>query len=135
MHVLKAGPRRLGVSAVVVAMVALLVGGCASSAQVPEAQVSAAIAASNTSVQQAEQAGAQNYAPLELRQAQQKLEEARQAVAEGETLKAQRLAEKAQVDAQLAEAKTRSAKAQEAVDELNETIRALREEIERGRNQ
>lgn len=110
----------------------LWLGGCASS-QPPEEAVSANLAAAQTAVGQADQAGAATYAALEVRNARQKLEQAQQAMERGDRTLAQRLAEQAAVDAELAQVKSRSAKAQQAVTELQESIRVLREEIERNR--
>lgn len=82
-------------------------------------------------IQQAEQLDADEFAPLEIRQARIKLEQAYQAVDEKEYEKAMDLAEQARVDAELAQAKARSAKAVAAVAELRESIRVLKSEIER----
>lgn len=88
-----------------------------------------------TAVRQAEQAGAREYAPLELRAATKKMEEAEAAVEAGDTRKARLLVEKAEVDAQLAQAKALSAKSEAAVEELRETIQTLRDEIQRNERQ
>ncbi|MEX0680507.1 MAG: DUF4398 domain-containing protein [Balneolales bacterium] len=82
-------------------------------------------------IQQAEQQGADDYAPLEIRDAKIKLGLAREAVEAKEYDKAIRLAEHARVDAELAQAKAQSGKAEEAVAELRESIRVLKAEIER----
>ncbi len=89
------------------------------------------IARSQAAINQAEQVGARNYAPLEIREARKKLEEARNLIEQKEYEKARRLAGEAEVDAELAETKTLSEKAQKAVRELRESIKILREEIER----
>ena len=81
---------------------------------------------------QAEQVGAREFAPLELRNANKKLEEAQVVAREKKGGKrAMQLVQQALVDAELAEMKSLSAKAQSAVDELHESIRTLREEFER----
>lgn len=85
-------------------------------------------------IQQAEQLGAEDYAPLEIRDARIKLEQAREAVKEENYDKAIRLAEHARVDAELAQIKARSGKAQKEVTELRESIRVLKAEIERNQN-
>lgn len=115
-----------------VASVALVVtiGACRSAGPPPTTQMAQA----RTAVQQAEEAGAIEYAGMEFRRAQQKLEEARAAVADKKHARARRLAEQASVDAELAAAKTRTAKAEEAVEELRESIRVLQQEASRGRN-
>lgn len=85
-------------------------------------------------IEQAEQVGAEEYAPLELRNAGIKLEQARAASEAKEYEKAIRLAEQARVDAELAEVKALSAKSQKAAAELKESIRVLQQELERKNN-
>ncbi len=82
-------------------------------------------------IQQAEQAGANDHAPLEIREARKKLEQAQKAVEDKEYEHALRLLEHARVDAELAQMKTLSAQSQKIVAELRENIRTLREEIGR----
>lgn len=82
-------------------------------------------------IQQAEQLGATDYAPLEIRNANIKLGLAREAVKNEKYEKAIKLAEHARVDAELAQAKARSGKAKKEVAELRESIRVLKAEIER----
>lgn len=77
--------------------------------------------------------GAEEYAPLEIREARQKLDRARELMDDKENKRAKMLIEQALVDAELAEAKSLSSKAQRAVDELQETIETLRAEIERNK--
>lgn len=109
-----------------VACLVLAVGACASTD----------IAAPDTTeaesmIKQAQEAGAQEYAPVELRNAREKVEQAKALVEQEENAKAMRLTKEASVDAELAMIKARSAKAQEAVKQLQETIKTLKEEIER----
>lgn len=87
-----------------------------------------------TSIKQAEQVGAENYAPLELREARKKLEKAREMVSQEKYEEAELVAEKAMVDAELAQIKTLSSKSQQAVDQLRESIRVLQEEIRKNIN-
>lgn len=82
-------------------------------------------------INQAEQVGARDYAPLEFREAKKKLEKAQELIEQKKYEQAARLSDEAEVDAQLAEAKTLSGKAQKAVRELREGIKALKQEIER----
>lgn len=82
-------------------------------------------------INQAEQVGARDYAPLEIREAKKKLEKAQELIEQKKYEQAARLSDEAEVDAQLAEAKTVSGKAQKAVRELRESIKALKQEIER----
>jgi hypothetical protein len=110
------------------ALLALLVSGC-TSARVPPPDLSGP----RSAVADADQAGAAEAAPLELRNARLKLEQAQSAINRGDFERARIFAEQAQVDAKYAEARARSVRAQNAVDELRESIRVLREEIERSR--
>ena len=74
---------------------------------------------------------AAEHAPLQLRQAEDKLAEARAAARDDDKYgTARRLAEQAQVDAQVALAESEKAQAKENFDELSRTVRALEEEIE-----
>ncbi|MCH8569663.1 MAG: DUF4398 domain-containing protein [Balneolales bacterium] len=82
-------------------------------------------------IQQAEQDGAEEYAPLEIREAKIKLNLAREAVEKEEYEEAILLAEQARVSAELAQVRAQSGKAQKAVAELRESIRVLKAEIER----
>ena len=102
-------------------------GGC-SSVQPPTATVSQA----QLAVREADQSKASQYAPLELRKAQEKLAEAEKAMRNEEYLKARRLAEAALVDARLAESKANSEIARQNAAELRKTIESLRAETERG---
>ncbi|MDP3932135.1 MAG: DUF4398 domain-containing protein, partial [Methylococcaceae bacterium] len=95
--------RSIGVTAVA----AVLVAGCAS-IPAPTEQ----IAVSKAAVDSATSAGGNEFAPVQLQSALEKLNAAERAMAEEENLKARQLAEQAQVDAQLAAATARAAKAQ-----------------------
>jgi PBP1b-binding outer membrane lipoprotein LpoB len=114
--------RSIGVTAVV----ALFISGCAS-IPAPTEQIAVSKAAINT----AASAGGNEFAPLPLKSAMEKMDAAERAMAEEENLKARQLAEQAQVDAQLAAATARSSKAQKAASALQEDNRVLRQEIER----
>ena len=111
----------------------LLLGGCAT-AQPPSPQLTATLATANETVKQAREAGAQEYAPLELQTAEQKLEAAKMAIARKDNERAGWLANEAMVDAKLAEVKARSVKTQAAAQELQDGIEALRQEIARKKN-
>jgi predicted S18 family serine protease len=80
-------------------------------------------------INQADQVGAEEYAPLEIREARKKLQQARELESEEKYEEAKRMAFRAEVDAELAEAKALSEKAQNAVQQLRESIKLLREEI------
>lgn len=107
-------------------IVALFVTSCAST-KPPTQEIAQAEAVIN----QADQVGAQDYAPLEIREARKKLQKAKELVANGKYEKAKRVADRAEVDAELAEAKALSEKAQNAVKQLRESIKLLKEEITR----
>jgi len=81
-------------------------------------------------IEQAERAGAQEYSPLELRFARERLVSAEAVLAEGDGNLARRLADESELDAQLALARTRAAltraelaERQRALDELKNDLR------------
>lgn len=82
-------------------------------------------------INQADQVGAEEYAPLEIRESRKKLQQARELEAKEKYDEAKRLAVRAEVDAELAEAKALSEKAQKAIQQLGASIKLLKEEIER----
>jgi Domain of unknown function (DUF4398) len=100
--------------------------GC-SSVQPPTATVSQA----QLAIRQADQSKASQYAPLELRKAQEKIAQAENAMRNEEYLRARRLAEEALVDARLAESKANSEMARRNAVELQKTIESLRAETQR----
>lgn len=105
---------------------AIFVAGCAST-PAPIEQM----AISRAAVSNASSAGGNEFAPLQLKSAMEKMDSAERAMAEKDYVRARQLAEQARVDAQLAGATARSAKAQKAADALQEDSRVLREEIDR----
>lgn len=111
---------------VLIAITTILMAGCAS-IPAPTEQ----LAVSRAAVASATRDGGNQYAPLELKSAMEKLEAAERAMAAKDYELARRLAEQAQLDAKLAETKTGLAKTQKAVDETQESNRVLREEIKR----
>ncbi|MBS4052013.1 MAG: DUF4398 domain-containing protein [Methylomonas sp.] len=108
------------------AAAAAFVGGCASMPPPTEQ-----MAVSKAAVTGASSAGGNEFAPIPLRAAIEKMAAAEQAMMREDYLRAQRLAEQAQVDAQLAAVTARAAKAQKAASALQEGNRVLREEIDR----
>lgn len=104
----------------------LLLAGC-KSIPAPTDQ----IAASKSAVNDALSAGGNEYAPLPLKSAIEKMEAAERAMGKEDYELAKRLAEQAQIDAQLAGAMARSTKAQKAAEALQESSRVLRQEIDR----
>lgn len=105
---------------------ALFVVGCAT---VPPPIEQVAI--SKAAVNNASSAGGNEFAPVELKSAMEKVAEAERAMATKDYLRARYLAEQAQVDAQLAGAMARSAKAQKAALTVQEDSRVLQQEIDR----
>jgi len=106
--------------------VALGAAGCAT---VPPPTVQMTVA--KASVEAANAAGAQSYAPTELRLANDKLASAQKAMADKEYTAALQFAEEAQTDAQLAVGKTQTAKARQAADAAQVDARVVHEDLER----
>ena len=113
---------RIGVTVAV----AIFMAGCTST-PAPTEQM----AISRAAVSNASSAGGDEFAPLQLKSAMEKMDGAERAMSDNDYVRARQLAEQAQVDAQLAEATARSAKEQKSADALQESNRVLREEIER----
>jgi hypothetical protein len=113
-----------GIGIIIVALT--IMAGCAS---IPEPTEQMAL--SKNAVNNAISEGANEFAPVQLRSAMDKMDAAERAVAEEEYEDAKQLAEQAQVDAQLATSMARAGKAQKTVRELEEGNRTLQQEIER----
>lgn len=112
---------------------AMLITACAStSASKEEMSVaSEQLSIANTHLRSAISAGGNEFAPLQVRSAMDKISNSEKAMTSKDYERARQLAEQAQADAQLAEATARSAKAQEAADALKEGGRVLHEEMNR----
>ncbi len=110
----------------ITAMAALLMAGCAG-IPAPTEQ----LAVSKDAVESASSAGGNEYAPLQLKSAMDKMDAAQQAMTAENYALAKQLAEEAQVDAQLAGATARTNKAQKAASALQDDNRVLRQEIDR----
>lgn len=106
---------------------ALLSLTACTSSQPPTSQMALA----QSAVDKATTAGAYEYAPLELKAAQDKMDMAKTAIQAKHYGEAERLLEQAEIDAQLAEAKSDTVKSQKTVDTLQQGIDLLREEIQR----
>ena len=89
------------------------------------------MAVSKVAVRNATSAGGNEFAPLQLKSAMDKMDAAERAMTAEDYLQARQLAEQAQVDAQLAATTARSVKAQKAAGALLEDNRVLRQEIDR----
>jgi hypothetical protein len=104
----------------------VLMAGCASTPP-PIVQMAVARAA----VSDANKAGANELAPVQLQSAKDKMSAAETAMAKKNYALATDLAEQAEVDAKLASATARSVKARKAADAVQEDSRVLRKEIDR----
>jgi hypothetical protein len=107
-------------------IVAIFMIGCAS-IPAPTEQ----IAVSKAAVSNALSAGSNEFAPLQIKSALEKMDAAERAMTDGNNELALQLAEQAQIDAKLAGTIARSTKAQKAADALQEGSRVLRQEIDR----
>jgi hypothetical protein len=86
------------------------------------------IAVAKASVQRAEQGGAPQAAPVELKTASDELARAEKANADHDMNPATMLAERANIDAQVAEATAQQQRAQKAALEFDTSMQALRQE-------
>lgn len=102
-----------------------LISGCAG--EPPTEQM----ALTKTAIENAMSEGGTEFAPVEMRHAQEKLELAREAMDKKDYELARWVAEEAEADAELAAAKVRSAKAQQGVAAVQENIHILKQELDR----
>jgi hypothetical protein len=116
---------RISVPAII-AVTTIFMVGCAS-IPAPTEQ----LAVSQAAVTSATRDGGNEFAPLELKAATDKMQRAELAMSKNDFPLAKQLAEEAQLDAKLAETKTDLAKAQKSVDDARESNRVLRDEINR----
>ena len=86
------------------------------------------IAVAKASVQNAEQSGAPELAPVEMAAARDKLARAEKAAANGDAQPATQLAEQANVDARLAQATAQQQRSHKAAVEFDASMQALRSE-------
>jgi hypothetical protein len=86
------------------------------------------IAVAQASVNRAEQAGAVEFAPVQMASARDKLARAEKAAADRKAEPATRLAEQANADAQLAEATAQQQRSHKAAAEFDASMQALRNE-------
>lgn len=103
-------------------------GGCSTN---PPADVVAQVTRTETSIAQAEQAGALQGALPELQRAKDKLAAAQQAFGKHDYDVTLRLAQEAQLDAQYAAAKAQTAQAQKAAVDVQQSLDTLRQEASR----
>lgn len=105
---------------------AFVIAGCATIPPPTEQ-----IAVSKSAIANAVSAGGSEYAPIEMKTAQEKMDRANRAMDKKDYEDARRLAEEAQADARLAEKKAEAGKAQKAAVVMQDDNRVLREEIDR----
>lgn len=105
---------------------AVFMGGCAS-VPPPTGQM----AVSKSAIANAVSAGGSEYAPVDMKLAQEKMDGANRAMGREDYAAARSLAEEAQVDARLAEKKAQAAKAQKAATVTQDDNRVLGDELNR----
>jgi Domain of unknown function (DUF4398) len=120
---LSRGASSLARGASLCAAIFISVAGCATT-PIPNEK----IAVAKSSVQRAEQAGAPEYAPVEMASAREKLARAEKAAADHEAQPATQWAEQANADAQLAEATAQEKRSRKAALEQDANLQALRQE-------
>ena len=108
---------------------AIFMAGCASTPSIPAPTEQMAV--SRAAVNNASSAGGNEFAPIQLKSAMEKMDAAERAMGEKNYARARLLAEEALVDARLAETTARASKAQKAAAALHEDNRVLRQEIDR----
>jgi PBP1b-binding outer membrane lipoprotein LpoB len=106
---------------------ALLLSGCASTPAAPSADMTRAKAA----IEQAERAGAREFANDSLTGSVQKMDMAQQAASRNDKAEAARLVDESYADAHLAQVTAEAAKAQRAAKDVDKGVEALRQEASR----
>jgi hypothetical protein len=122
-HDISSCPKLSNMGVIVAAVI--IIAGCTGNPPTEQ------MAVSKLAVNAATSAGGNEFAPLPMRSAMEKMDAAEYAMGQEDYPLAKQLAEQAQVDAQLAAAAARSAKAQKAAGALQEGNRVLRQEINR----
>jgi hypothetical protein len=82
-------------------------------------------------IDRARQENAMEYAPLDLKLAEEKLDNAKKAMSANNHSLAARLAEESLLDAQTAEARSKAEKAKGMSQKLQDSVDSLRRELER----
>ena len=101
-----------------------LLGACASTPK-PDRQLVLA----ESRISEAKNTEAYQYAPVEIKNAEQHLTAARQALSKGDNSDARRLLEKAEKEADFAVAKSELAREDKTVEEVRAAIKDLKREI------
>lgn len=113
--------------------VALLFAATLAACSSLKTPATADVAVSKAAVENAASADAQEFAPVEMNSAREKMGRANKAMADKDYALARELAAQAQADAKLAQGKADSAKAQAAADALQDDLRVLRDELDRSK--
>jgi hypothetical protein len=108
------------------ALAAIALGGCASHAPKPTAQLVRA----RTLITVAENGEAQRYAAADLQRARDELSDAKTAGADHKYARARALAENAAADADLASARATSGKAQESSQQVRRSLETLKQQLQ-----
>lgn len=126
---------KLNKTKTLLSVVAIVVmAGCSSTPHVnplANTAVTEQMSLSRAAIKTANSVGANEFAPVALQSANEKMAGAERAMGAMNTTLAKQLSEQAQVDAELATATSNAAKAQKVSDALQEGNRVLRNEINR----
>jgi len=125
-------PYQLRATGVAVAA-AMFLTACASTPQIPAPTEQMAV--SRAAINAASSTGGNEFAPVQLKSAIDKMDSAERAMGAKNYGLARQLAEEAQVDAQLAGAAAQAGKAEKAANALHESDHVLRKELDRKTNQ
>jgi hypothetical protein len=106
---------------------ALLLGACATTPPPPTVEMTRAKAA----IEQAQRAGAREYATEYLNASMKKMDMAEAANAKGNNAEAARLVEESYADAHLAQVSAQSAKSAKAAADVDQSIQTLQHEANR----
>ncbi|PZE12045.1 MULTISPECIES: DUF4398 domain-containing protein [Pseudomonas] len=125
LNIMKTSPAVMIRRTVMTALVAggtVLLAGCAGNPPTEQ------FAVTNTVVKSAVSAGAPQYAPVEMKTAQDKLAQAENLLREERYDEARRIAEQAEWDARVAERKALATKAQKTLEDAQKGVQQIREE-------
>jgi hypothetical protein len=106
---------------------AVFLGGCASAPLAPSTEMTKAKAA----IDQAERAGAREYATDNLNSSVQKMAQGQAAAAKGEQVQSEQLFEESYADAHLAQISAQSAKSEKDAADVDKGIATLQNETSR----
>jgi len=126
---MKTGTLKFKLAALTVFGTFVLVGGCASKRAAIEH-----ISNADLALQETQKTEAQQFASLEIHQAQEKIDLAKKAKDDGDYKEAVALSEEAMLNTQLAEAKMLSAKAKTNAENSQKSTDALKNETRRNRS-